>query len=68
LHNGMNMNCTIIEVKTNPDRVNSLIEKAYDILNGEIPESGEKCEHCKWINQVTNDKYGINKYLDDWLK
>jgi len=67
LHNGMNMNCTIIEVKTNPDRVKSLIDKAYDILNGEIPESGENCEHCKWINQVTNDKYGINKNLDDWI-
>ena len=52
LHNGMNMGCIILEVKTNPERVKPLIEKAYDILNGEMPESGENCEYCRWKNEA----------------
>jgi CRISPR/Cas system-associated exonuclease Cas4 (RecB family) len=51
LHNGMPFNCTIIEVKTNLSRVNKLIDKAYNILNGEMPEPNEKCEYCKWISE-----------------
>ena len=51
LHNGMPFNCTIIEVKTKLSRVNKLIDKAYTILNGEIPDSNENCEYCKWISE-----------------
>ena len=49
LHKGMPFKCTILEVKTNLTRVNKLVEKAYDVLNGELPDSSEKCEYCKWI-------------------
>lgn len=48
LHEGMPFNCMIIEVKTNLSRVDKLIEKAYNVLNGEMPKSGENCEYCKW--------------------
>jgi hypothetical protein len=44
----MPFNCTILEVKTNLSRINKLLEKAYNVLNGKIPESDENCEYCKW--------------------
>lgn len=46
LHHGMKIGCSVIEVKTNPERINSLINKAYGVLNGEIPEPIESCEYC----------------------
>ena len=52
LHEGMPFNCTIIEVKTNFSRVDKLVDKAYNILNGEIPESHENCEYCKWNQEI----------------
>jgi len=54
LHNGMTFNCTVIEVKTNFSRVNNLIDKAYNVLNGNLPASDENCEYCKW-RKVTPD-------------
>ena len=52
LHEGMPFNCTIIEVKTNLSRVDKLVRKAYDTLNGEMPDSREKCEYCKWNQEI----------------
>jgi len=37
LHEGMPFFCKIIEVKTNPNKVNKLVEKAHKVLNGEMP-------------------------------
>jgi hypothetical protein len=51
LHNGMCMNCAIIEVKTNPNRAKKLVEKAREILEGDIPKHGENCEFCKWVDE-----------------
>ncbi|MHA2430395.1 MAG: hypothetical protein ACXACC_05095 [Promethearchaeota archaeon] len=48
LHQGMPFNCTIIEVKTNPSKVEKIIDKAVTILNDEIPDSNKNCEYCKW--------------------
>ena len=48
----MPFNCTIIEAKANLSRVNELIDKAYNILNGELPESNENCEYCKWNQEI----------------
>ena len=48
LHNGMPFNCTIIEVKTNFSRVEKLVDKAYNVLNGDMPKSSEDCEYCNW--------------------
>jgi hypothetical protein len=52
LHEGMPFNCTIIEVKTNHSRVDKLVDKAYLILNGDMPDFNENCEYCNW-NQET---------------
>ena len=52
LHNGMPFNCTVTEVKTNLSRVNGLLDKAFTILNDELPEPNEKCEYCGWIDKV----------------
>lgn len=51
LHKGMPFNCTIIEVKTNYSKVDQLVDKAYNILDGEIPDSNEDCDYCKWLKK-----------------
>jgi len=51
IHNGMCMHCTVIEVKTNPSRVNGIVKKAQTVLNGKIPECSDKCEFCKWVDE-----------------
>jgi len=48
LHEGMPFNCTILEVKTNLSRVDDLVDKAYNVLRGEMPKSSENCDYCKW--------------------
>jgi len=52
LHRGMPFNCTTIEIKTNHSIVKELLSKAYDILNWSIPNSGVKCEYCKWKENI----------------
>ena len=41
------------KVKTNLSRVNKLVDKAYDVLNGKLPESNDNCEYCKWRNETS---------------
>ena len=48
----MPFNCTILEVKTNISRVDNLIEKAFTVLNGKVPDSDKNCEYCKWSQEV----------------
>jgi len=55
LHNGMPFFCKVIEIETNPSRAEKLVDKAFTILNDELPESNENCEYCKW-------KQELNKY------
>lgn len=52
LHEGMPFNCMVIEVKTNLSRVDKLIDEAYNILNGEMPEPSENCGYCKWNQEI----------------
>ena len=52
LHNGMKINCSIIEVNTDSFRVVDLMSKAQEILNGATPESGENCEFCRWAQDM----------------
>jgi hypothetical protein len=53
IHNGMCMDCSVIEVKTNPERAKKLVNKAKTILDGELPEHGKNCEFCKWIDECS---------------
>lgn len=50
----MPFNCTVIEIKINLSRVKILVDKAFTILNNEIPEVGDNCEYCKW-GKITLD-------------
>ena len=52
LHNGMSFSCTILEVKTNLSRVDKLVDKAYVVLNREMPDSKENCDYCKWNQEL----------------
>jgi hypothetical protein len=54
LHEGMIINCTVIEVETDHVRVEKLVEKAYEVLNREMPEYGENCDFCRWKNETLN--------------
>ena len=33
--------------------VDKLIDNAYTILNGELPDSNENCEYCKWLEKTS---------------
>jgi hypothetical protein len=52
LHQGLIIKCTLLEVETNPGRIKGLVEKAYTILTGEIPENAANCEYCKWKDET----------------
>lgn len=53
LHDGMLLVCSVIEVNMeNQDDIKQLISRAVDVLNGPIPERGENCQYCTWIEQV----------------
>ena len=54
LHYGMCIHCTILEVKTNPTHVIKLVNKAYNVLNEQIPKPGYRCEYCKWREETLN--------------
>ena len=53
IHNGMCMHCSVVEVKTSPDRVTGIVKKTQKILNGEIPKCSDNCEFCKWVDKNT---------------
>lgn len=48
VHKGLDIQCQILDVKTNPERIKALLEKANKLLNEDIPKASEKCEYCKW--------------------
>jgi len=54
LHKGMAMTCSVIEVTTDPNCVESLIRKAEKVLNGPMPEQGQNCQYCKWAQTLAN--------------
>ncbi len=55
LHNGMKINCSIIEVTTDPTHVVDLMGIAHEILNGAMPDPGEHCEFCRWAEITTEN-------------
>ena len=56
LHNGMKINCSVIEVTTDINHVENLISIAQKNLNGPIPDSSEKCEYCGWVQAMKEKK------------
>lgn len=51
LHHGMTMNCSVIEVNTNPQNIEKLIENAIRVLKGPIPSPGQQCSFCRWVEE-----------------
>lgn len=53
LHDGLDIECKIIEVKTNIERAQKLIEKASKILSqDETPEPSKNCKYCYWAKGI----------------
>ncbi len=53
IHNGISFGFKIEKVETDPDGIKKYIEEAIKCLESDkLPPSGEKCEYCKWVNQV----------------
>ena len=50
LHEGMPFHCKIIEVKTDYNFVKNLVSKASYVLGGVMPDPGNDCKYCKWID------------------
>ena len=48
IHNGMDVQVTIMKVKTDPERVRKALEKASQLLNRKLPKVNGTCEYCKW--------------------
>ena len=57
LHNGMPLQCTVREVITDPKHVLSMICKARNLLKKSIPEPGEHCDFCKWLQLMKKNNY-----------
>ena len=57
LHKGMIMNCTILEVDTDPIYVKNLVKKAYDVLSGPMPDPGINCEFCRWMQAMIENNF-----------
>jgi hypothetical protein len=51
---GMSMNCSVIEVCTDPNRVESLTRRALRVLNSSIPNPGHLCQYCEWTQALAN--------------
>ncbi len=43
-------NTDIVKMKTDVKNAQKIFEKALDTLKGDMPEAGEECDYCKWID------------------
>jgi PD-(D/E)XK nuclease superfamily len=53
LHEGMTITCSVMEVCTYPDRVESLVRKVIKVLDEPIPNPGHFCNYCEWKQTLT---------------
>jgi len=53
------LNCNVLEVITNSDQIKHLLKRAYEILNGKMPDPNENCEFCRWA-QITTEKNSLS--------
>lgn len=52
IHDGLDVHCKIMEIKTNPERAIKLVKQAERILNGKIPEARNGCGFCGWVEKL----------------
>lgn len=48
IHDGLDICCTVTEIKTNPDNAKKIIDDAIKVLNGKMPNPSSECGFCKW--------------------
>lgn len=54
IHDGLDVHCKVLKVQTSFTRVQRLIKKAENILEGDIPENGTGCLFCEWFEKLNN--------------
>ena len=57
LHKGMPLQCTVKEITTDPNHVLSMIRQARRILTAPIPNPGEHCNFCTWLQLMKKNNY-----------
>jgi hypothetical protein len=48
MHDGVDFTCDVVKLNTDPDRAMKLLNKAVDILNGDMPEPSADCSFCNY--------------------
>ncbi len=56
LTTGMSLHCDVREVKTDLNQVISMIRRARSILNRPMPEAGNHCSYCIWVQLLIHNK------------
>jgi len=52
VHDGLDVNCKVVEVRTSFDRAKRVIDKAVRVLEGDIPKPSSECEFCRWKGEL----------------
>ena len=55
VHDGLSMDCKVVEVKTSIERAKTLIKKAIQVIEGEAPEPNKECKYCNWAKGIMNE-------------
>ncbi|MEM4245182.1 MAG: PD-(D/E)XK nuclease family protein [Candidatus Nanoarchaeia archaeon] len=48
VHDGVDITCDVVKIKTDPDRARRVLEKAVRLLNGRMPAPSPECDFCKY--------------------
>jgi len=56
LHNGISLNCKVVQVKTNASHAEELLNEACTILDGPMPDSNIDCEFCNWTQNLMENQ------------
>lgn len=45
-------NTDLVKIKTSAENGEKVLLQAIKVIKGEVPESSDKCEFCKWVNKL----------------
>ncbi len=48
VHDGIDVCCDVVKIKTDPDRAKKVLDRAVKLLNGKIPDPSPDCDFCKY--------------------
>lgn len=68
IRNIINFNFEVKRVEINPEEIKEIVKRGIECLeNDKIPDPGEKCEYCEWINNTKiyyiESKFEIKKEI-----